>query len=227
MTNIDKEFARFAKSKGLSTTTLDKYKAITEGQIPLSSLTPTIVEERNMNIAIMDVFSRLMMDRIIFLGTEIDDYVANVISAQFLFLNSLDKDADIKLYINSPGGSIYDGNSILDVIDLVDNDVATVCTGLAASMAAVILSHGKKEKRCALKRSRVMIHQPIGGTWGQASDIEIEAKEIKKLKKELVQTLADNTGQPYSKVWRDCDRDKWLTAEESKNYGIIDKILSK
>src|SRR6266403_1075506 len=221
--NLDKDFALFAKSKGVPSTTLDKYKKL----FPQASLTPAIVEERNLNIAIMDVFSRLMMDRIIFLGTEIDDYVANVISAQFLYLTSIDKTADIKLYINSPCGSVYDGNSILDVMDLVETDVATVCTGLAASMAAVILSHGTEGKRCSLSRSRVMIHQPLGGTWGQASDIEIEAKEIKKIKRELVQTLADNTKQPFKKVWRDCDRDKWLDAKEALGYGLIDKILSK
>lgn len=221
--NIEKDFSLFAKSNGVSSTTLDKYKKM----LPQLSLTPTIVEERNLNVAIMDVFSRLMMERIVFLGTEIDDYVSSVISAQFLYLTSLDKSSDIKLYINSPGGSVYDGNSILDVMDLVDSDVATVCTGLAASMAAVILSHGAAGKRCSLSRSRVMIHQPLGGAWGQASDIEIEAKEIRKIKKELVQTLADNTGQPFKKVWRDCDRDKYLDSSEALEYGIIDKILKK
>ena len=177
----------------------------------------------------MDVFSRLMMDRVIFLGTEIDDYVSNVITAQLLFLDNLEvkNGEDIHMYINSPGGTVYDGNSILDMMDMVKEkcDIATVCTGLAASMSAVILSHGTKEKRCALKRSRIMIHQPIGGAFGQASDIVIEAKEIIRIKKELSTTLAENTGQSYKKVLKDTDRDNWLTSIQAKKYGIIDKII--
>ncbi len=223
MNKLSKEFEKFAKSNGVSSTTLDKYKKT------VASLTPAIVEESTQNLAIMDVFSRMMKDRVIFLGTEIDEYVANCISAQLLFLNTnfTDDDTDIKMYINSPGGSVYDGNSILDVMDILNHDVATVCTGMAASMAAVILSNGTRGKRFALKRSRVMIHQPLGGSYGQASDIEIAAVEMKRVKVELITTLSDNSGQLYSKVFADCDRDNWMSSNEALEYGLIDKILSK
>jgi ATP-dependent Clp protease, protease subunit len=224
MNNISNEFGKFAMSAGISSLTLDRYKA--QAMLPMS-FTPSIIEESPSNIAVMDVFSRLMKDRIIFLGTGIDDYVANVITAQMLFLESVDSSKDIKLYINSGGGSVYDGNSILDTMELVKPQVATYCTGLAASMAAVILSHGEKGKRNCLKRSRVMIHQPLGGTRGQASDIEINYKEIQKIKVELCQTLADNTGHSLKKVIKDCDRDYWMNAQEALEYGIIDNIVGR
>jgi ATP-dependent Clp protease, protease subunit len=221
--NISNEFAKYAKSRGISSITLEQYKRT----MPMA-MTPAIVEESTSNMAIMDVFSRLMKDRIIFLGTDVNDYVANVITAQMLFLETQgEKTHDIKLYVNSPGGSVYDGNSILDVMELVTPDVATYCTGLAASMGAVILSHGAKGKRHCLKRSRVMIHQPLGGAHGQASDIEINYKEIQKIKVELAQTLADNTGHSLKKVLKDCDRDYWMNAQEALEYGIIDSIVGR
>jgi ATP-dependent Clp protease, protease subunit len=225
--NYQTEFDKFAKSHGVSSTTLNKYKHYSQLDTPIMGMTPTIIEESPSNIAVMDVFSRLMKDRIIFLGTGIDDYVSNVITAQMLFLSTVDSKKDIKLYINSGGGSVYDGNSILDVMDLVTPDVATYCTGLSASMAAVILSHGAKGKRFCLKRSRVMIHQPLGGARGQASDIEINYKEIQKIKVELSQTLADNTGHTLDKVLADCDRDYWMNSTEALEYGIIDSIVSR
>jgi ATP-dependent Clp protease, protease subunit len=222
--NIQNEFNKFAKSQGISSVTLQKY---TSKLILPTAMTPAIVEESTSNMAIMDVFSRLMKDRIIFLGTGIDDYVSNIIVAQMLFLQSVDSKKDISLYINSGGGEVYSGNSILDVMDFIQPDVATYCTGLAASMAAVILSHGTKGKRACLKRSRVMIHQPLGGAGGQASDIEITAREILKLKKELSQTLADNCGHELEKVMLDCERDYWMDSQEALGYGIVDKILSR
>ena len=178
-----------------------------------------------MNVAQMDVFSRLMMDRIIFLGTGIDDQVANIITAQMLFLESVDPKKDIQVYLNSPGGSVYAGLGIYDTMQYISPDVATICTGMAASMGAVLMCAGEKGKRTALKHSRVMIHQPLGGAQGQASDIEITAREIMKLKKELYQIIADHSGQTFEKVWDDSDRDYWMTADEAKEYGMIDEVL--
>ena len=189
-------------------------------------INPSIIEERQMNVAVMDVFSRLMMDRIIFLGVPISDDVANIIQAQLLFLDSTDSKADIQLYINSPGGSVYAGLGIYDTMQLVSSDVATICTGLAASMASVLLTAGAKGKRSALPHSRVMIHQPIGGAEGQASDIEITAREILKLKKELYEIISAHTGKGIDKIEKDADRDYWMTAREAKRYGMIDEILT-
>ena len=183
------------------------------------------MEERKLNVTQLDVFSRLMMDRIIFLGTQVDDYAANVIQAQLLYLDSSDPGKDISLYINSPGGSVYAGLGIYDTMQYIQSDVSTICTGMAASMAAVLLVAGVKDKRFALKHSRVMIHQPMGGIQGQASDIEITSREILKLKKELYTIISDHSGQPYDKVYADSDRDYWMTAAEAKDYGMIDKVL--
>lgn len=190
-----------------------------------SYLSPSIMEERQLNVTQMDVFSRLMMDRIIFLGTPIDDYTANVIQAQLLYLDSADPGKDISIYVNSPGGSVYAGLGIYDTMQYIGCDVSTICTGMAASMAAVLLVAGTKGKRYALKHSRVMIHQPMGGAQGQASDIEITAREIQKLKKELYTIIADHSGNDYEKVWNDSDRDYWMTAQEACEYGMIDKVL--
>lgn len=232
--NMKKDFRLYARSMGISSTTMDSYenqvdKKMGGGMGFKASMTPSIVEERYLNVAVMDVFSRLLMNRIIFLGLPIDEYVSNIISAQMLYLNSIsDSNEDINMYINSPGGSVYDGNAILDVMDFVQCDVGTLCTGLAASMSAVILSHGTKGKRDALKRSRVMIHQPLGGTgYSQASDIEITAREIGKIKKELSEQLAENSGQDYEKVLKDCDRDFWMTSAEAKDYGLIDNVIQR
>ena len=192
-----------------------------------SYISPTIIEERQLNVAQMDVFSRLMMDRIIFLGTQVDDYSANVIQAQLLYLDSADPGKDVSIYINSPGGSVYAGLGIYDTMQYISSDVATICTGMAASMAAVLLVAGAKGKRFALKHSRVMIHQPMGGAQGQASDIEITAREILKLKHELYTIISDHSGQPLDKVERDSDRDYWMTAQEAADYGMIDKVLIK
>ena len=191
----------------------------------ISSLTPYIIEERQLNVAQMDVFSRLMMDRIMFLGTAINDNVANVIQAQLLFLQSTDSKRDIQMYINSPGGGVYAGLGIYDTMQFITPDVATICTGIAASMSAVLLSAGKSGKRSALPHSRVMIHQPLGGAQGQASDIEITAREILKLKDELYQIIAKHSGQPIKKVNEDSDRDYWMKAEEAKKYGMVDEVL--
>lgn len=193
----------------------------------VSSLTPYIIEERQLNVAQMDVFSRLMMDRIIFLGTAINDSVANIIQAQLLFLESTDKSKDIQIYINSPGGSVYAGLGIYDTMQFINPDVATICTGIAASMAAVLLCAGHDGKRSGLPHSRVMIHQPLGGAQGQASDIEITAREILKLKKELYEIIAKHSNQPYDKVYEDSDRDYWMKALEAKEYGMIDEVLTK
>jgi ATP-dependent Clp protease protease subunit len=190
-------------------------------------ISPTIIEERQMNVASMDVFSRLMMDRIIFLGVPINDYVANVIQAQLLFLESVDAQKDILIYLNSPGGGVYAGLGIYDTIQYITPDVSTICTGMAASMGAILLCAGAAGKRTALKHSRVMIHQPLGGTQGQASDIEITAREIQKLKKELYEIIANHSGQTYKQVWKDGDRDYWMTAEEALAYGMIDEVLEK
>ena len=190
-------------------------------------MNPYILEERKLNVTQMDVFSRLMMDRIIFLGTPIDDYTANVMQAQLLFLDSVDGGSDISIYINSPGGSVTAGLGIYDTMQFISPDVATICTGIAASMAAVLLVAGKEGKRQALPHSRVMIHQPLGGVQGQASDIEIEAREIMKYKKELYTIIAEHSHTPFEKVWNDSDRNYWMTAEEAKEYGMIDQILTR
>lgn len=188
-------------------------------------LNPYILEERQLNVTQMDVFSRLMMDRIIFLGTEIDDYTANTLQAQLLYLDSTDPGKDISIYLNSPGGSVTAGLGIYDTMQFVSSDVATICTGMAASMAAVLLVAGKEGKRQALPHSRVMIHQPLGGVQGQASDIEIEAKEIQKFKKELYNIISEHSHTPFDKVWQDSDRNYWMTADEAKEYGMIDMVL--
>lgn len=215
------EFQKYAtRHMGINPLVLDKYQRVSS-----SYISPTIIEERQLNIATMDVFSRLMMDRIIFLGTPIDDYVANIIQAQLLFLESVDAHKDIQIYLNSPGGMVYAGLGIYDTMQYITPDVATICTGMAASMGAVLLCAGTKGKRTALKHSRIMIHQPSGGAEGQASDIEITAREIQKLKKELYEIIATHSEQPYDKVWADGDRDYWMTSQESKDYGIIDEIL--
>ena len=190
-------------------------------------LNPYILEERQLNVTQMDVFSRLMMDRIIFLGTAIDDYTANTLQAQLLYLDSCDPGKDISIYINSPGGSVYAGLGIYDTMQFISSDVATICTGMAASMAAVLLVSGQEGKRSALTHSRVMIHHPLGGAQGQASDIEITAREILKLKKELYTIIADHSHTDFDKVWQDSDRDYWMTAAEAKEYGMIDKVLLK
>ena len=190
-------------------------------------MNPYILEERKLNVTQMDVFSRLMMDRIIFLGTPIDDYTANVMQAQLLFLDSVDGGSDISIYINSPGGSVTAGLGIYDTMQFISPDVATICTGMAASMAAVLLVAGKEGKRQALPHSRVMIHQPLGGVQGQASDIEIEAREIMKYKKELYTIIAEHSHTPFEKVWNDSDRNYWMTAEDAKQYGMIDQILTR
>jgi len=221
--NSSKEFRKYAvKHQGISSLTLDKYNSVYGNYI-----SPTIIEERQMNVAQMDVFSRLMMDRIIFLGVPIDDYVANIIQAQLLFLESSDPNRDIQIYLNTPGGSVYAGLGIYDTMQYIKPDVATICTGIAASMGAIILCSGKEGKRTALKHSRVLIHQPMGGVQGQASDIEITAREIQKLKKELYQIITNHSKQSYKKVWSDSDRDFWMTAEEAKDYGMIDEVLLK
>ena len=215
------EFKNFAtKHLGINSLTLDTYSSMYSNYI-----SPTITEERKMNVATMDVFSRLMMDRIIFLGVPINDYVANIIQAQLLFLESTDKRQEINLYINSPGGQVYAGLGIYDTMQLVTPPISTICTGMAASMAAVLLCAGEKGKRSALKHSRVMIHQPLGGVQGQASDIEITAKEIQKLKKELYDIISDHSSQSFEQVAKDSDRDYWMTSNEAKNYGMIDEVL--
>ena len=217
------EFQKFANQGcGISSTTLSRYQAAVDGYI-----NPTIIEERKLNVASMDVFSRLMMDRIIFLGVGINDDVANIITAQLLFLASVDPTADISLYINSPGGQVSSGLAIYDTMQLVQPDVATICTGMAASMGSVLLCAGEKGKRSCLPHSRVLIHQPLGGAQGQASDILIAAKEIEKTRKELISIISQHSGTPYEKVFADADRDFWMTAEEAKSYGMVDEILIK
>lgn len=224
------EFQKFAVGHlGLNSLTLHDYSNSFNQQyagVPgIVGLTPNIIEERQLNVIAMDVFSRLMMDRIIFLGMGINDQVANIVSAQLLFLQSVDSKKDINIYLNSPGGSVYAGLGIYDTMQLVSPDVSTICTGLAASMGAVLLTAGAKGKRSALPHARVMIHQPLGGAQGQASDIEIVAKEIQKIKKELYLIIAHHTGQTYDKIWEDSDRDKWMRAEEAKEYGLVDEVL--
>lgn len=216
------EFKKYAvKHRGMSSMHLEKYMSTIE------DMTRTVIEERPVNFREVDVFSRLMMDRIIFLGTPIDDYIANIIQAQLLFLESADAKRDIQIYVNSPGGSVYAGLGIYDTMQWISSDVATICVGMAASMGAVLLCAGADGKRTGLKHSRVMIHQPLGGAQGQASDIEITAKEIQKLKKELYEIIAYHSKQNYDKVWADSDRDYWMIAEEAKAYGMIDEVLVK
>ena len=219
-----KEFEKFAiKDQGISST---YYNKIMSSMYP-NSLTPNIIEERQMNIAVFDVFSRLMMDRIIFLGTGINDQVANIVQAQLLFLESTDANKDIQIYINSPGGSVYAGLGIYDTMQFIKPDVATICIGMAASMGAVLLCAGAKGKRSGLTHSRVMIHQPLGGAQGQASDIEITAREILILKEELYNIISKHSGQDYDKVHKDSDRDYWMKADKAKEYGMIDEILAR
>ncbi|UNY99162.1 ATP-dependent Clp endopeptidase proteolytic subunit ClpP [Zhouia spongiae] len=219
-----KEFKKYAtRHHGVNSMYYDKLvSAIT----PVG-MTPYIIEERQLNVAQMDVFSRLMMDRIIFMGTGIDDQIANIIQAQLLFLESADSSKDIQIYINSPGGSVYAGLGIYDTMQFIKPDVATICTGIAASMAAVLLCAGQEGKRSALPHSRVMIHQPLGGAQGQASDIEITAREILKLKEELYNIIAKHSNQKYDKVYQDSDRDYWMKANEAKEYGMIDEVLTR
>lgn len=224
------DFKNFATSNcGVSGTTFDKYQKMQNNMLfPFASyVNPTIIEERQLNVAAMDVFSRLMMDRIIFLGTEIDAYTSNVVQAQLLYLNSVDPDKDISIYVNSPGGSVYDGLGIYDTMQFVNSNVQTICTGMAASMASIILCAGTAGMRAALPHSRVLIHQPMGGIQGQASDIEITAKEILKLKEELYQIISNHSGQSIKKITKDADRDYWMTAQEALEYGMIDKIYDK
>jgi len=216
---IAKQFKKYAtKHHGVNSLYYDKI---------VSSMTPYIIEERQMNVASMDVFSRLMMDRIIFLGTGVDDYVANIIQAQLLFLESVDASKDISIYINSPGGSVYAGLGIYDTMQFVKPDVATICTGMAASMGAVLLCAGAEGKRSALPHSRVMIHQPSGGAQGVATDMEINLKEMLKLKEELYEIISQHSKQPYDKVYKDSERDYWMKAAEAKEYGMIDEVLTR
>lgn len=221
--NMIQDFRKFATSKmGVNSLVLDDVVAAQN-----QYLNPYILEERQLNVTQMDVFSRLMMDRIIFLGTQIDDYTANTLQAQLLYLDSTDPGKDISIYINSPGGSVYAGLGIYDTMQFIQSDVTTICTGMAASMAAVLLVAGKEGKRSALPHSRVMIHQPLGGAQGQASDIEITAREIMKLKKELYTIIAQHSHTDFDKVWADSDRDYWMTADEAREYGMIDRVLNR
>ena len=223
MNNIKDDFRKFAMhNAGVSGMVIDDVIKSQAGY-----LNPYILEERQLNVTQLDVFSRLMMDRIIFLGTEINDYTANTLQAQLLYLDSVDPGKDISIYLNSPGGSVYAGLGIYDTMQFITSDVATICTGMAASMAAVLLVAGAEGKRSALTHSRVMIHQPLGGAQGQASDIEITAREIQKLKKELYTIISDHSHTPFDKVWADSDRDYWMTAAEAKEYGMIDEVLSR
>lgn len=224
--NPNNDFRNFAvKHLGMNGLALDQYNSKLSSAVNASYINPTIIEERQLNVAQMDVFSRLMMDRVIFLGTDVNDYTANVIQAQLLYLDASDPGKDVSIYINSPGGSVYAGLGIYDTMQYISSDVSTICTGMAASMAAVLLVAGEKGKRFALKHSRVMIHQPMGGAQGQASDIEITAREIKKLKHELYTIIAEHSGQPFERVEKDSDRDYWMTAAEAKEYGMIDTVL--
>lgn len=218
---MQSEFEKYAvKHRGISSLTLHDYQ-----KHQVTNLTPNIIEERPMNIAVMDVYSRLMMDRIIFLGYPINDEVANIVTAQLLFLESTDRTRDIQMYINCPGGSVYAGLGMYDTLQYITPDVATICIGMAASMGAVLMCAGTKGKRTALKHSRIMMHQPSGAIGGQASDIEITVNEIKKLKKELYEIISHHTGKPLKQVEKDCDRDYWLTSQEAKEYGLVDEVL--
>ena len=221
--DITKDFRKYAiKHSGISSLHLDNYTSVLA-----SYISPTIIEERQLNIAQMDVFSRLMMDRIIFLGLPIDDYVANIIQAQLLYLDSADPGKDIQIYFNTPGGQVHAGLGIYDTMQYISCDVATICTGMAASMGAVLLCAGQKGKRSALKHSRVMIHQPVGGAQGQAADIEITTREILKIRTELYKIIADHSGNDVKKVEKDSDRDYWMTAQEAMEYGMVDEVLEK
>ena len=221
MSNNNSEFEKYAiRHHGISSLTLHNFKSM-HG----SYISPTIIEERQLNVATMDVFSRLMMDRIIFLGVPIDDDVANIIQAQLLFLESSDPSKDIQIYLNTPGGSVYAGLGIYDTMQYISSDVATICTGMAASMGSVLLTAGAKGKRTALPHSRVMIHQPMGGAEGQASDIEITTREILKLRDELYNIVAKHSGNTFERIMKDSDRDYWMTAQEAKDYGMIDEVL--
>lgn len=215
------DFKKYAtKHLGMNSVALESYMNITS-----SYISPTIIEERQLNVAQMDVFSRLMMDRIIFLGTQIDDYTANVIQAQLLYLDSSDPGKDISIYINSPGGSVYAGLGIYDTMQFIGSNVSTICTGIAASMASVLLVAGTKGKRFGLKHARVMIHQPMGGMQGQAADMEISVRQIIKVKEELYTIISDHSGQPYDQVEKDSDRDYWMNAQEAVEYGMIDEVM--
>jgi ATP-dependent Clp protease protease subunit len=219
--NLGKEFEKYAvHHRGISSNTLNSYQ-----KHSVTNLTPNIIEERPMNVAVMDVYSRLMMDRIIFLGYPINDEVANIVTAQMLFLESTDRTRDIQMYINSPGGNVYSGLGMYDTMNYITPDVSTICIGMAASMAAVLLCAGTQGKRTALKHSRVMLHQPSGAIGGQGSDIEITVQEIKKIKKNLYDAISVHTGKTVKQVEKDCDRDYWLTSEEAKEYGIVDEVL--
>ncbi len=237
--DFGKEFEKYAvKHKNISSNTLDSYIKKNAPQatagIPtfgnrnydVTGLTPNIIEERPMNVAVMDVYSRLMMDRIIFLGYPISDEVANIVTAQLLFMESTDRTRDIQMYINSPGGSVYAGLGMYDTMQIITPDIATICTGIAASMAQVLMCAGAPGKRSALKHSRIMMHQPSAGAMGQASDIEITVNEVRKLKRELYEIIAQHTGQTIERIEQDCDRDKWMTAPEAKAYGLVDEVLA-
>jgi ATP-dependent Clp protease protease subunit len=220
--NIDQEFRKYAvKHMGINGLAFDQYQSES-----VKALTPYIIEERPLNVASMDVFSRLMMDRIIFLGEPINDYVANIVTAQLLFLESTDRSRDVQMYINSPGGAVYAGLGVYDTMQVIGPDVATICTGIAASMATILMCAGIKGKRTALKHARIMMHQPSGAIGGQASDIEITAKEIKRVIKELYEIIAYHTDQDFEKVQKDSDRDFWMLAEEAKAYGLVDEVLA-
>jgi ATP-dependent Clp protease, protease subunit len=219
--NTGKEFEKYAvKHRGISSNTLDGYI-----KHNVTNLTPNIIEERPMNVAVMDVYSRLMMDRIIFLGYPVNDEVANIITAQLLFLESTDRNRDVQLYINSPGGGVYAGLGLYDTMQFVNPDIATICTGMAASMSAVLMAAGAPGKRSALKHSRIMMHQPSAGAMGQASDVEITVNEVRKIKQELYDILSNHTGQSVEKIATDSNRDYWMTADEAKEYGLIDEVL--
>lgn len=219
-----KEFRKYAiKHQGISSNTFDSYAAHISADP--TALTPYIIEERPMNVASMDVFSRLMMDRIIFMGEPVNDYVANIVTAQLLFLESVDRSRDVQMYINSPGGSVYAGLGIYDTMQVISPDIATICTGMAASMAAVLMCAGTHGKRTALRHSRVMLHQPSSAIGGQATDIEITVKEIKRIKNNLYTILSEHSGQPYDRIEEDCQRDYWMQADEAKAYGIVDEVL--
>jgi ATP-dependent Clp protease protease subunit len=219
--NTGKEFEKYAvKHRGISSNTLDGYI-----KHNVTNLTPNIIEERPMNVAVMDVYSRVMMDRIIFLGYPVNDEVANIITAQLLFLESTDRSRDVQLYINSPGGGVYAGLGLYDTMQFVNPDIATICTGMAASMSAVLMAAGAHGKRSALKHSRIMMHQPSAGAMGQASDVEITVNEVRKIKQELYEILSNHTGQSVEKIATDSNRDYWMTADEAKEYGLIDEVL--
>lgn len=219
-----KDFRKYAtQHRGINSMVFDKITSVIHNDY----ISPTIIEERQLNVASMDVFSRLMMDRIIFLGLPIDDYVANIIQAQLLYLESTDPTKDIQIYLNTPGGTIHAGLGIYDTMQYISSDIATICTGMAASMGAVLLTAGAKGKRSALKHSRIMIHQPMGGVQGQASDIEITAREILKARNDLYYIISDHTGNSFKKVEKDADRDYWMSSEEAKKYGMIDEVLSR